>query len=173
MTIAIILVVLSALILLFLILLARGQYLDPHGGQDPSQQIRFVDIDAFRNLVDPAEADYLRSRLPSEDYVRIQRERLRAAIECVMCAARNAAVLLKVAEGARNSSDPATAAAAEKLVENAIQLRLYAIQVIPRLYAAMLLPTRGVPTLRVAERYEQMTRQIIVLGVKFPLSGNL
>ena len=172
MIIATILVVLSAFVLLFLILLARGQYLDPRVVENPAHQIRFVDIDAFRNLLDPAETEYLRSHLPFKEFIKIRRERLRTAIEYVVSTSRNDALLLKIAEAARHSSDPATAAAAEKLVENAIRLRFYAIQVIPRLYAAMLLPMYGVPTLRVAERYERMTRQIVVLGVKFPLRGN-
>jgi hypothetical protein len=166
MTIAIILVVLSVVVLLFLIQLAAGQYVSLKASDDPAEHIQFVDIEAFRNLIDPAEAEYLRSQLPPHQFRRIQRERLRAAAEYVRCAGRNAALLLKVAETARHSTEPATAKAAEKLVENAIRLRLYALEMIPRLYIAMLLPIRGLTPLRVADRYEQMTRQVVLLGVK-------
>jgi hypothetical protein len=166
MTIAITLVFVSAVILLFLIWLAGGRYLSPKTSDDPAEHIYFVDIEAFRNLIDPAEAEYLRAQLPAHEFRKIQRERLRAAVEYVRCAARNAALLLTVAEAARHSPEPATSAAAEKLVDNAIRLRLYALEMIPRLYLAILLPGRGLPTIRVADRYEQMTRQIVLLGVK-------
>jgi len=172
MTIAITLVVLSFICLIFLIRLAAGQYVSPTACDDPAERIHFVDTESFRNLIDPAEADYLRTQLSPHEFRTIQRERLRAAIEYVRCAAKNAALLLKVAEAARHSSEPATAAAAEKLVDNAIRLRLYAFQMIPRLYLAILFPTRGFATMRVADRYEQMTRQVVLLGVKFPVSGN-
>jgi hypothetical protein len=172
MTIAITLVVLSAILLIFLIRLAAGQYLIPKASDDPAEHIHFVDIEAFRNLIDPEEAHYLRSQLPVDEFRKIHRERLRAALEYVRCAAQNAAILLKVAEAARRSTEPATAEAAEKLVDNAIRLRLYAFKVIPRLYLAMLLPIHALRPLGVADRYEQMTRQIVLLGIKFPISGN-
>jgi hypothetical protein len=41
----------------------------------------------------------------------------------------------------RCSPDPATAEAAEKLIDNAVRLRLYAIQVIPRLCFRMIFPS--------------------------------
>ncbi|HXY04089.1 MAG TPA: hypothetical protein VEI49_10960 [Terriglobales bacterium] len=172
MNIAITLVVLSAIVLILLIRLAARQYGSPKAPDDPAEQIRFVDIEAFRNLIDPAEAKYLRTQLPGQEFRKIQRKRLHAAVEYVRCVGQNAALLLKVAEAARHSSEPATAQAAEKLVDNAIRVRLYALELIPRLYVAMLLPTHGLPTTRVADGYEQMTRQIILLGVKVPLRGN-
>jgi hypothetical protein len=64
----------------------------------------------------------------------------RAAVEYVSCAAQNAAILLRLADAGRRSSDPATAEAAEKLVDSAVRLRLYAIQAIPRLYLRMIFP---------------------------------
>ena len=41
----------------------------------------------------------------------------------------------------RCSPDPATAEAAEKLIDNAVRLRLYAIRVIPRLCFRMIFPS--------------------------------
>jgi hypothetical protein len=57
-------------------------------------------------------------------------------------------------------------------VDNAIRLRIYALNMVPRLYLAMLLPIGSLKPLGVADRYEQMTRQTVLLGIKFPLSGN-
>jgi hypothetical protein len=171
MTISIILVVFAALALILLIRLAKGQAIALRVGENPAETIRFVDVEAFRNLIDPDEGEYLRSRLPPTEFRKIQRKRLRAAAEYISCAAHNAAVLLRMAEAARLSFDPQVAAMAEKLVENAIRLRLYAFQAIPKLYIAMILPLRSQSSVRVADRYEQMTRQVVLLGLQYPMHG--
>jgi hypothetical protein len=57
-----------------------------------------------------------------------------------LAASRFNAILLPLADAGRCGPDPATAEAAEKLVDNAVRLRLYAIQAIPRLYLRMILP---------------------------------
>jgi hypothetical protein len=171
MTIAIILVSCSVLVLVFLIRAARGQAIALRVGENPAENIRVVDLEAFRNLIDPEEADYLRSQLQPAEFRKIQRQRLHATAQYILCAAHNAAVLLKLAESARLSSDPQVASRAEQLVENAIRLRLYAFQAIPKLYLGMILPSRQSSPLRVADRYEQMTRQVILLGLQFPMRG--
>ena len=89
-------------------------------------------------------------------------------MEYVKCAAFNAGVLMHFAEAARRSPDPATAQAAAKLIDNAIRLRSYAFQAIPRLYLAMVFPGRRISPARVAESYEQMTRQVVLLGLQYP-----
>lgn len=171
MTISILLVIVSAFALLFLIRFAKGHAIGIRGDENLANHIRSVDIEAFRKLIDPEEEDYLRRHLPPADFRRIQRERLRSAAEYISCAAHNAGVLLQLAETARQSSDPAVAEMAEKLVDEAIRLRLYAIQAIPRLYVAWLLPIRGLSPLPVADRYEQMTQQVVMLGLRFPVRG--
>jgi hypothetical protein len=169
--ITIALVVLSALALLYLIRLAKGQAIAPRLGDNPDESIRFVDVEAFRNLIDPDEEEYLRNRLHPAVFRKIRRERLRAAAEYILCAAHNAAVLLSLAQAARSSPDPAVAAMAEKLIANAIRLRLYAFQAIPRLYVAMVFPVRRPSPVRVADRYEQMARQVVLLGLQYPMRG--
>jgi hypothetical protein len=132
------------------------------------ERLRSVDLRAFRNLMDPEEEEYLRRNLPPADFRRIQRERLRAAVEYIQCAASNAAVLMRIAEAARRNPDPATAEAAARLIDNAIRLRSYAFQAIPKLYLAMVFPGRRFSSARVAESYEQMTRQVVLLGLQYP-----
>jgi len=171
MIISIALVVLSAIALLYFIRLAKGQAIAPRLGDNPAEQIRFVDVRAFRNLIDPDEEEYLRCELHPTVFRKIRRERLGAAAQYIMCAAHNAAVLLSLAEAARRSSDPAVAEMAEKLIANAIRLRLYAFRVVPRLYVAMVFPVRRPSPVRVAERYEQMTRQVVLLGLQYPMRG--
>jgi len=172
MIITLILVVVSFLAVAFLIKLTHGRGYTAEILQNPTQHIRAVDLDAFRNLVDPEEEEFLRTHLPAAEFRRIQRERLRAAVEYVSCAAQNAAILLRLADAGRRSSDPATAEAADKLVDNAIRLRLYASLAIPRLYLGMVLPGIQISPVRVAERYEQMTRLVVLLGcLQYPTRG--
>lgn len=139
--------------------------------ENPERYLRRVDVDAFRNLIDAAEQDYLRSRLPGPEFRKIQRERLAAATEYVTAAAHNAGILMKLAEPARFSPEPGVAHSAQRLMNEASQLRLYAFRAIPRLYLARLFPSRPIVPLRVAEGYEQMTQQVVTLGLQYPTRG--
>jgi hypothetical protein len=170
--ITLILVLIAFLALGVLIRLAKGGASPSKLLENPAEHIRAVDVDAFRNLVDPGEEEFLRTHLAPTEFRRIQRERLRAAVDYVSCAAQNAAVLLRMADAGRRSPDPATAEAAEKLVDNAIRLRLYAFQTIARLYLGMILPGARISPVRIAESYEQMTRLVVLLGcLQYPTRG--
>jgi hypothetical protein len=172
MIITFVLVVAAFLALGFSVWLIRGRAVAAEVLENPAEHIRAVDVEAFRNLVDPDEEDFLRSNLAPAEFRRIQRERLHAAVEYVSCAADNAAFLLRLADAGRRSSDAATAEAAQKLVDNAIRLRLYALQAIPRLYLGMVIPGVRISPVRIAERYEQMTRQVVLLGcLQYPTRG--
>jgi hypothetical protein len=172
MIITLLIVVVAFLALGLLIRLAKRGAAGSEVLENPTQHIQAVDVEAFRNLVDPDEEEFLRSNLPRAEFRRIQRDRLRAAVEYVSCAAQNAAILMRLADAGRHSSDPATAEAAGKLVDNAIRLRLYASLAIPRLYLGMILPGAQIAPVRIAERYEQMTRQVVLLGcLQYPTRG--
>src|ERR1700674_4160960 len=172
MTITIIVVVVALAALLLLVTLAMGQASSSKLLENPTEHIRAVDVEAFRNLVDPDEEEFLRTNLPPAEFRRLQRERLRAAVEYVSCAAHNAAILLRLADAGRRSSDPPTAEAAQKLVDNALRLRLYALHAIPRLYLGMILRGSRISPVRIAESYEQMTRLVVLLGcLQYPPRG--
>jgi hypothetical protein len=172
MTITIILVVVSIVALALLFRLAKGHASADKLLDNPSQHMRPVDIEAFRNLIDHGEEDFLRRNLTPSEFRAVQRERLLAAAEYVAGAAHNAALLLRLGEAARHSPDPATAQAAEKLIDNALRLRLYAFQVIARLYVGTVIPGARISPVRIAERYEQMTRQVVMLGcLQYPTRG--
>jgi hypothetical protein len=172
MTITLILAVLAFLALVFLVRLAKGRASVSKVLENPTEHIRSVDVEAFRNLVDRDEEEFLRTNLPPAEFRKIQRERLRATVEYVSCAAQNAGVLLRLADAGRRSSDPATAEAAEKLVNNALRLRLYALHTIPRLYVGMIFPGARISPAGIAESYEQMTRLVVLLGcLQYPTCG--
>ena len=172
MTISLILIFVALLALGLVVRLAKGRASVSEVLQNPNEHLQSVDVEAFRNLVDPGEEEFLRSNLAPAEFRRIQRERLRAAADYVSCAAQNAAILLRLADAGRRSPDPATAEAAEKLVNNALRLRLYALQAIPRLYLGMILPGVRISPVGIAERYEQMTRLVVLLGcLQYPTRG--
>jgi len=171
MTITLILIFSAFLALGFLLTLARGHASSLKVSENPAEHIRSVDVDAFRNLIDPDEEEFLRARLQPAEFRKIQRERLRAAVDYVSCAATNAAVLLRLGEAARRSPDPATVEAAGKLVDDAIRLRFFAFHALARLYLGMVLPGTRVSSVRIAETYEQMTRRVVMLGLQYPTRG--
>jgi hypothetical protein len=171
MTITIILVFVAILALLSFVWRAKGRTSTSAVLESPASHLRSVDVEAFRNLIDPAEEDYLRERLAPAAFRTIRRERLRAAADYVRGAAHNAAVLMAVAEAARRSPDAATVEAADRLVANAIQLRFYALQAMARLYVGIVVPGAHVSSVRIAERYEQITRQVVMLGLQHPTPG--
>ena len=127
-------------------------------------QLRPIDVNAFRNLIDEREEEYLRAHLSMREFRGVHRERMMAAVEYVWCATRNTSILMSLGEAAKQSSDPAIVAAADRLLENALRLRLYAIQSLPRLYVSMIFPHASAAPRLIAETYESMTRQAIVLG---------
>lgn len=171
MTASIILVVIALSLPLILLRLTKGQKLAPDVLKNPSNYIHSVDLQAFRNLVDPTEEDYLRSHLSANDFRQIQRERLRAAVDYISCVRDNAGILVRVGEAARKSTDPAIAAAGAKLVDDAIRFRMYAFVAVPKLYMGMLLPGRTSMSGSLADTYEEMTGRLVSLGQYYPASS--
>lgn len=168
---AIILITFSVVAILFLFRFAKGHSVTV-ASSALSESIRSVDLKAFQNLVDPQEELFLRTRLSPADFRVVHRERMRAAIDYVSGAMHNAAVLVRMGEMARRNPDPSIAQAGERLVSDAIQLRLYSSQAIARLYVAILLPQVQVGVGRIPDSYQTVARQVALLsGLRFPTQG--
>jgi len=165
-------VVVGFLALLVILHIAKGHHATTNDLDQLALQLRSVDVDAFRNLVDHREQDYLREHLPASEFRGIQRERMLAAVEYVRGAAKNAAILIRLAEAARQNPDPAVVQAAEKLLDNAFRLRLYAFRIVPRLYLGMLIPGISLAPIGLADAYDTITRQVVMLGcLQYPTRG--
>ncbi|MBV9573284.1 MAG: hypothetical protein JOY93_04470 [Acidobacteriales bacterium] len=173
MTIAVLLVLMACLTLALVLWLAKGsvpKLLSTNISEDSNNCLRSVDIQAFRNLIDPAEEAFLRSNLPSAEFRMVQRERMWAAIAYVSCAAYNASILMKVGESARDNPNLEVAEAGRALVDDAIRLRLYALHAMAQLYLAVALPGLVVCPLGVPDRYEKMTGLVIRLrSLQYPV----
>src|SRR5262249_16423215 len=94
-----------------------------------------------------------------------------ATIEYIRCAANNAAILIRLAEAAQQNPDPAVVQAADKLLDNAFRLRLYAFRVVPRLYLNVLLPGMNLTPTPVADTYDVLTRQVVMVGLQYATRG--
>jgi hypothetical protein len=164
MNLAIFLVVSAVLALAVILSVAVSRSLQVKGSSGLGGTIRPIDIDAFRNLINPAEDDYLRRRLPSARFREVRRERLRAMAAYVHVAGRNAAVLVRVGEAALASGDARIAGAARQLVNDALLLRRNATVALARIYLALAWPNSEFAAVRVVDRYEQLSGAAMLLG---------
>ena len=132
------------------------------------QEFRFLDIEAFRNLVDSAEEAFLRNHLSPRKFREIKRQRAWAALLYAWEAGRAATALAKIGQTAQLSPDPEIVASGVQVTENAFRLRLQTVRVSLRLLTQVLLPSlssRSLPSL--ADQYEQAAETLFRLG-RFP-----
>ena len=164
MNLAIVIVIGAALALGIILRLAVTQSLQAKGSSDLAVSIRPIDIEAFRNLIDPAEDEYLRCRLPANRFRGVRRERLRAMAAYVHVVASNAAALVRVGQLAVASGDPRVAGAAQRVVNDALLLRRNSTVVLLRIYLALAWPNSGFATGRLVDGYEQLSGAAMLLG---------
>ena len=129
-------------------------------------QLEPLDVNAFRNLIDRREEEFLRLRLPAREFRHIHRERMLAAADYVWAAARNSGILVRLAQSAKDDPDPAVATAAESLFKNALEVRFYVLRTVPRVYLSMLIPQISHTPDLLAESYETATRKELMLRLR-------
>ena len=157
--IAVVILVAAALGLAgFLFYVARGSTAAKGALEEVGTATRPVDLAAFRNLVDPAEDEFLRQNLAPAVFRRVQRERLRAAIVYVERSAANAAVLLRIGE-ALSREDPLAAEMGREIANAALRLRVYAVLVLAILHARVWFPSITTPVQDVSLEYERLRDQ--------------
>jgi hypothetical protein len=164
MNLAIVFVLVAVVALITITSVAVSRSLQVKGSAGLAATIRPIDIEAFRNLIDPAEDGYLRRRLPPAQFRKVRRERLRAMAAYIHVAGSNAAVLVRVGEAALASGDERIAGAAHQLVNDALLLRRNATLALARIYLALAWPNSEFAAVRVADRYEQLSGAAMLLG---------
>jgi len=164
MNLAIVLVIAALLALAAILGAAVTRNLTFRLSEGPPETICPIDVEAFRNLIDPAEDAFLRRRLPPAEFRRVRRERLRAMAAYVQAAAANAAVLVRAGESALGTGDPRLADAARQLVNDALLLRRNATLALARIYLALAWPNSGLAAMRVADSYEKLNGAAMLLG---------
>jgi hypothetical protein len=164
MMVTVALVVFGIAALVFFIVSASGRSIPVTQVSDFEQRANPVDLVAFRNLMDPAEEEYLRQNLVPREFRKIHRERMRAAIDYVGCVLANASLLMRLGHAARQSSNPEIAQAGEQLINRALRVRLYALSLTVKLYVAVAAPGLRVSPRAISDGYEDLAGSVARLG---------
>lgn len=151
------LVVVALAILLLLLYVDGVQTSSVKRLEDLAGRTRPVDLEAFRNLVDPAEEDYLRASLLPADFRAVQRERMRAGLEYIQNTAHNAAFLVRMGEAASRNADPRIAEAGRQLINNAVRLRVYALLSAAKFYLRIVFPEARLSYGKLADNYQHLS----------------
>lgn len=77
---------------------------------------------------------------------------------------RNAALLVRIGQGALASSDLRTRQAAQQLINDALLVRRNAAYALLRIYTAMAWPNVGMAAAPIADRYEHLSGSAMLLG---------
>jgi hypothetical protein len=165
MILAIVIVIAATLSLIAILTVAvshRG--LQASGAPGVAGRIQPIDIEAFRNLTNSADDEFLRASLPPVQFRIVRRARLRATAAYVSQAGRNAALLMPIGQQALASADTATQQAARELINDALLLRRNATFAQVRIYTAMAWPTSKLGTAGIADRYEHLSGSAMLLG---------
>jgi hypothetical protein len=159
MNLALLLVLIAVISFIVILLFARSrlQFAD-------ATQIQAIDVDAFRNLADPRDSEYLRTRLPAAEFRRIQRLRLRALAAYIRGVGRNAVLLIRIGQLALHSENLETAEAARKLIDDALLLRRNAGLAMLRIYLRLLWPNTGFAATPILEGYERLSGSAMLLS---------
>lgn len=142
--------------LLVLWIAVRSHRLDKVSIEELPRLLRPMDLEAFLNLIDPAEDEFLERRLPREQLSRIRKERLRAVLEYLESARYNSAVLLRLGEAAQRSLEPELAEHGTELISAALRFRSYAMLLTVKTYAGLLAGGVPVQVGAFGERYGEL-----------------
>ena len=164
MTLAIILVVFAILSLVLIAALAVSRNLQLSRAANLVEQIRPLDVEAFRNLINTADDDFLRVNLTPRQFRVVRRARLLATAAYVVQAAGNAALLVRLGQAAMESNDVRTQQAARELINDGLLLRRNAAFVLLRIYAALAWPNSGLRAAGIVDRYEHLSGAAMLLG---------
>jgi hypothetical protein len=153
------LILLAAAAIVFLLFLSSQVWrrYSPKGEASHAGQLIPVDLEAFENLTDPEEEQFLRVNLSPAEFRGLQRARIRAARMYVAALSGNAGVLVAVGQSARSHADPEIAASGQEILQRAIRLKVWCLLSVLRLNSAMVFPTVLSPSGRIADQYLVVT----------------
>jgi hypothetical protein len=99
-----------------------------------------LDMEAFRNLVDPEEDAFLQSCLPTDQFRAIKRERAWAALAYARALSQVALQFSQFGHALRHSPDPSLADLGREVASGAVRLRILALKATARLFIAATFP---------------------------------
>ena len=151
--------ILTLVALVFVLFLASQTWWHFAGRNDSprAEQLTPVDLDAFENLIDPDEEQFLKINLSPSEFRGVQRSRIRAARMYVAALSKNAGILVGIGQSVRSHPNPEIAVAGLEIAQNALRLKVWCLLAIFRLSAALVLPTILSPSSRIANQYLLVT----------------
>lgn len=164
MTVTLIFIGFAGLALAYFLFWIRGAGVDGGDESGLAERLKPLDLEAFRNLIDEGEDVFLRTNLPPGEYRALRRMRLLAAVDYVSGVSYNAAVLLQFAQVARRSADPNVAKAGRRLVDSAVELRMYALLATCKLYARIAVPGATLQPVGLVDNYQRLSDGATLLG---------
>ena len=153
MAIAVAIVIVALMSTVFMLRVSRGHAAAISRLEELDGRTQPIDIDAFRNLIDPSETEYLQKRVSAKQFRKLERERARAAAEYVQRIAHNAAVLVRLAQAARTNPDPEVARAAQAMFRSAVTVRMMSMRALGKLYVQAWLPQLGLSARDIFDGY--------------------
>ena len=159
-----IIIFITAFVLVLLWAAVRGRAAQVQDLKSAQDAIAPVDIEAFRNLTDVQQENFLRRELSRRDFRRVQRARYRAIAGYLLQVAHNASVMLRLGETARASHEPSVQAQGAELASAAAAVRLYSLLALAQAYLGVLLPGVGVSVGTVADSYDRLTAKLWAIG---------
>lgn len=144
-------IVLAVLAVLFALFLGTQVWLRSHAIR--KAELTPVDLEAFENLTDPDEEQFLRTNLLPAEFRRIQRIRIRAAKLYIAALSQNAWVLVAAGQAASLNAEPEIRAAGQELIQRALRLKFFCFFSLLRMETAMAFPTLLSPSQKLAQRY--------------------
>jgi hypothetical protein len=157
------------MITMIVIALALGAlavfYLALHNRQKSSKQkIQPVDVPALLTLLDRQDEEFLRSQLSRRRFTRLKRRRILVTFRYVGRISANTAVVMRLGESARLSSDPEVAQAAVQVTELASQIRLQCLFALAKLSAEFVMPSLQLTPAKLAPAYQTLRENFLRLG---------
>jgi hypothetical protein len=128
------------------------------------QNIRPIDMKAFRAITNRDDEIFLRRRLLHSEFSRLKRRRIRVTMLYVKRMANNAAVVMRMGEMARTSANPDVAQLAAQISETASQIRLQCIVAFAKLSIEFAVPSLQLNPAMLEPSYQALRDNIARLG---------
>lgn len=164
MTLVIILVTAGVLSLVLILASAVRRGLQLSDRSNLAAQIEPIDVEAFRNLINIADDEFLRANLAPPRFRAVRRARLQATAAYVRLAGRNAALLVRIGQAALAGGDLRTQQAAQVLINDGLLVRRNAAFAMVKIYVALAWPNSWPAAANIAERYEHLSGAAMLLG---------
>ena len=133
-----------------------------------SRPVQPLDLSAFHTLMDRDDELFLRERLPSREFFRLKRLRIRVTWKYVHRISDNSAVVLRLAGMTRQDPDPQVAEAAIQLADIATNIRMQCLVAFAKLTVEYALPSMQLTPAMLAPKYESLRANLMYLRSLHP-----